>query len=163
MTWQVTTRESAQAGNRASKTEHYLQWLEYSPEWNAVTPAMDKLYTCSFLCFVCGIWPARRNHLSTDISRVTHLWASGEGVAVESQWLVIAPNACAIAPQCPCCPAPMPLLSLHHAPRIALLSPLKVECLGGCVSVPFDFAGGHTASNTPDLFRPPKLSGAGPG
>ena len=25
------------------------------------------------------------------------------------------------------------------------------------------FADGHTASNTPDLFRPPKLSGAGPG
>ena len=25
------------------------------------------------------------------------------------------------------------------------------------------FAGGHTASNAPDLFRPPKLSGAGPG
>ena len=24
-------------------------------------------------------------------------------------------------------------------------------------------AGGHTASNAPDLFRPPKLSGAGPG
>ena len=26
-----------------------------------------------------------------------------------------------------------------------------------------NFADGHTASNTPDLFRPPKLSGAGPG
>ena len=25
------------------------------------------------------------------------------------------------------------------------------------------FADGHTASNTPDLFWPPKLSGAGPG
>ena len=25
------------------------------------------------------------------------------------------------------------------------------------------FADGHTASNAPDLFRPPKLSGAGPG
>ena len=24
-------------------------------------------------------------------------------------------------------------------------------------------AGGHTASNAPDLFRTPKLSGAGPG
>ena len=27
----------------------------------------------------------------------------------------------------------------------------------------FAIAGGHTASNAPDLFRPPKLSGAGPG
>ena len=27
----------------------------------------------------------------------------------------------------------------------------------------FGVAGGHTASNAPDLFRPPKLSGAGPG
>ena len=26
-----------------------------------------------------------------------------------------------------------------------------------------NFADGHTASNKPDLFRPPKLSGAGPG
>ena len=26
-----------------------------------------------------------------------------------------------------------------------------------------EFADGHTASNAPDLFRPPKLSGAGPG
>jgi len=25
------------------------------------------------------------------------------------------------------------------------------------------FAGGYTASNAPDLFRPSKLSGAGPG
>ena len=25
------------------------------------------------------------------------------------------------------------------------------------------FADGHTVSNTPDLFRPPKLSGTGPG
>ena len=31
------------------------------------------------------------------------------------------------------------------------------------VSVMISFADGHTASNAPDLFRPPKLSGAGPG
>ena len=28
---------------------------------------------------------------------------------------------------------------------------------------PLDVASGHTASNAPDLFRTPKLSGAGPG
>ena len=28
---------------------------------------------------------------------------------------------------------------------------------------PCNFAGGHAGSNTPGLFRPPKLSGAGPG
>ena len=33
----------------------------------------------------------------------------------------------------------------------------------GCPDFPFNVADGHTASNTPDLFRPPKLSGAGPG
>ena len=32
--------------------------------------------------------------------------------------------------------------------------------LGSMLAV---IADGHTASNTPDLFRPPKLSGAGPG
>jgi hypothetical protein len=31
----------------------------------------------------------------------------------------------------------------------------------GWIDIPF--ADGHTASNAPDLFRPPKLSGAGPG
>ena len=33
-----------------------------------------------------------------------------------------------------------------------------------CMARPSDtsFADGHTASNAPDLFRPPKLSGAGP-
>lgn len=49
------TRGSAQAGNRASKTERYLQWLENSPEWNAVTSAMDKLYnTSQFFVFGLG-------------------------------------------------------------------------------------------------------------
>ena len=40
-----------------------------------------------------------------------------------------------------------------------------VLALGGdaCPVFPFNVADGHTASNTPDLFRPPKLSGAGPG
>ena len=32
-----------------------------------------------------------------------------------------------------------------------------------CVFSATAFADGHTASNAPDLFRPPKLSGAGPG
>ena len=30
--WQLMTRELAQAGNRAGKTERYLQWLESKPE-----------------------------------------------------------------------------------------------------------------------------------
>jgi hypothetical protein len=30
-------------------------------------------------------------------------------------------------------------------------------------AVPCSFADGHTVSNAPDLFRPPKLSGTGPG
>ena len=34
----------------------------------------------------------------------------------------------------------------------------RVEC-----NLTLTFADGHTASNAPDLFRPPKLSGAGPG
>ena len=49
MPWQVMTRASAQAGNRASKTEHYLQWWEHSPEWVAVTPAAQKRHNSSFI------------------------------------------------------------------------------------------------------------------
>ena len=44
-------REPAQAGNRASRTEHYLQWWENNPEWNAETSAMDKRHNSSFFCF----------------------------------------------------------------------------------------------------------------
>ena len=40
--WQVMTRAQAQAGNRASKTEHYLQWWDNSPEQSAKTPAARK-------------------------------------------------------------------------------------------------------------------------
>ena len=32
-----------------------------------------------------------------------------------------------------------------------------------CVLRNMTFADGHTVSNAPDLFRPPKLSGTGPG
>ena len=40
----------------------------------------------------------------------------------------------------------------NHGQKLSWLTPLiKI------------FADGHTASNAPDLFRPPKLSGAGPG
>ena len=52
-------RAPAQAGNRASRTEHYLQWWEHSPEWNAVTSASRKRHDSSFatllvLRFWCG-------------------------------------------------------------------------------------------------------------
>ena len=36
------TREPAQAGNRAGRTEHHLQWWDDSPEQLAVTPVADK-------------------------------------------------------------------------------------------------------------------------
>ena len=42
-------RAPAQAGNRASRTEHYLQWWEHSPEWNAVTSASRKRHDSSFV------------------------------------------------------------------------------------------------------------------
>ena len=53
MPWQVMTRASAQAGNRASKTEHYLQWWKNSPEWVAVTSAAQKRHNSSFIIFLC--------------------------------------------------------------------------------------------------------------
>ena len=40
---------------------------------------------------------------------------------------------------------------------------LLVHMLSANVAAIMIIAGGHTASNAPDLFRPPKLSGAGPG
>ena len=54
--------------------------------------------------------------------------------------------------------APSPTL------RTGLSAPLTStfwEAALSCVAM--SFADGHTASNAPDLFRPPKLSGAGPG
>ena len=45
------TRVPAQAGNRASRTEHYPQWWEHSPEWNAVTSASRKRRDSSFYNF----------------------------------------------------------------------------------------------------------------
>ena len=47
------TREPAQAGNRASRTEHYLQWWENSPEWNTETSAVDKLHDSSLFMHFC--------------------------------------------------------------------------------------------------------------
>ena len=41
------------------------------------------------------------------------------------------------------------------APTAVMGSGLNASCI--------NLADGHTASNAPDLFRPPKLSGAGPG
>ena len=43
-----------------------------------------------------------------------------------------------------------------------------IECQGHFISIANDIiinmlADGHTVSNAPDLFRPPKLSGTGPG
>jgi len=46
--WQVMIRASAQAGNRTSKTEHYPQWWENSPEWSAATSAAEKRHNSSF-------------------------------------------------------------------------------------------------------------------
>ena len=52
MPWQVMTRASAQAGNRASKTEHYLQWWEHSPEWVAVTPAAQNRHNSTLFVHI---------------------------------------------------------------------------------------------------------------
>ena len=65
----VLTREPAQAGNKACRTEHYLQWWENSPEWNTETSAADKRHNSSLhyvkarsgtrilVCFEC--WMVR--------------------------------------------------------------------------------------------------------
>ena len=34
----------AQAGNRASKTGHYLQWWDTGSEWHAVTSSAQKVH-----------------------------------------------------------------------------------------------------------------------
>ena len=61
------------------------------------------------------------------------------------------------------------------SPALALPPPSVCVCVCVCVCAPalsilhvvavaaFFFADGHTVSNAPDLFRPPKLSGTGPG
>lgn len=51
------TRAPTQAGSRASRTEHYLQCREHSPEWKAVTSASRKQCDSSFgELFRCGLW-----------------------------------------------------------------------------------------------------------
>ena len=70
----------------------------------------------------------------------------------------------------------LPFLSSAAAPlhfsELTLLQPGRGyfgwgEGEGGLASLIFEgskfIADGHTASNAPDLFRPPKLSNAGPG
>ena len=52
--WQLMTRGSAQAGNRAGKTERYLQWLESRPEWHAVTSAGVQLVQLHPFCIHLG-------------------------------------------------------------------------------------------------------------
>ena len=54
------------------------------------------------------------------------------------------------------------VLRARHLPTAALLIK-NVLPLVPCGARASAFADGHTASNAPDLFRPPKLSGAGPG
>ena len=48
------TREPAQAGNRASRTEHYLQWRENSPEWEAAASAVEKQHNSDLLWSIAG-------------------------------------------------------------------------------------------------------------
>ena len=43
------SRESAQAGNRASKTGHCLQWWENKPEWCAVSSGVTSKCNAAFL------------------------------------------------------------------------------------------------------------------
>ena len=46
--------------------------------------------------------------------------------------------------------------------ELLLVVVVEVKMFHG-VLAPFNFADGHTVSNAPDLFRPPKLSSTGPG
>ena len=54
-----------------------------------------------------------------------------------------------------------------EAPRVGVLAFTRPRSCGRYKLEPEELllavADGHTASNAPDLFRPPKLSGAGPG
>jgi hypothetical protein len=55
--WQVMTRATAQAGNRASRTEHYLQWWAHSPEWTRVDPCFAETARLQFCAvFRFGLW-----------------------------------------------------------------------------------------------------------
>ena len=52
------TRETAQAGNRASKTGHYLQWWVNKSEQDAAISALQNLHHsahfCLLLCSLCS-------------------------------------------------------------------------------------------------------------
>jgi hypothetical protein len=54
--WQLRTWGTAQAGNRAGKTRHYLQWWESKPEQDVETSGLQNLDDCIF--FWCLESPA---------------------------------------------------------------------------------------------------------
>ena len=72
--WQVMTREPAQAGNRASRTEHYLQWWESSPEWNTETSAAEKAAQLQliFLSLICRLRGASLERQLPEMQEARH-------------------------------------------------------------------------------------------
>ena len=58
ISWQLMIWAQAQAGNRASKTGHYLQWRDTGSEWLAETSAVQKLYHFSLLFFLFSLFSA---------------------------------------------------------------------------------------------------------
>ena len=60
------TREPAQAGNRAGRTEHHLQWWDDSPERLAVTSVADKQRNFSLFCILLTL-DRRKNRQQTPL------------------------------------------------------------------------------------------------
>ena len=72
--WQLKTGASAQAGNRASQTRHYLQWWDDGPECNAVTSAARKVHHYAFfVSFLCSAHPPRWHDRAARSQPTPHL------------------------------------------------------------------------------------------
>ena len=136
------TLASTQAGNRASKTWRYLQWQDSVPEQNAVASVQQNLRHSTF-CF-----PGRSRKSTARVlvlANVTDVAGLGPDMAKIPRAFA-TPGATAFA-------------STSTRPAAG---PGRIFARA-CNTTNTDVADGHTASNAPDLFRPPKLSGAGPG
>ena len=154
--WWLMSWGTAQAGDRASQTGHYGQWWDRDTEQladssdrhNLHHSSISALILCASLRSCCCSRP-RANVF------VFSAYSSSCG--------------CSSCCGCSCC-GWLVLLLLFSLLLLLLLLSLMLwlacpDCrkMRGCWTRQKYFADGHTVSNAPDLFRPPKLSGTGPG
>ena len=100
---------------------------------------------------ISGIMAPSWRHLRTILTSQRHF--SMASLSMASSCVAMASTSIFEATQI----SQRKLLHFYFLVKFHLELPWREFCWS------YSVAGGNTASNTPDLFRPPKLSGAGPG